>query len=105
MTAIRVVMNSSRFCFVLIFGCGLTLSMSCLAAQMPRQRPSVRMPAVVQRAAANSGERKFRENCGRCHSVPEELSPRVTGTVMRHMRVRASLSAADEQDILHYLSP
>jgi cytochrome c5 len=53
----------------------------------------------------NPGERKFRANCGRCHNAPEELSPRITGTVLRHMRVRASLSAEDERDILRYLAP
>jgi cytochrome c5 len=53
----------------------------------------------------NQGERKFRENCNRCHKAPDELSPRITGTVLLHMRVRASLSAADEKAILHYLAP
>lgn len=56
-------------------------------------------------AAQDPGERKFQENCGRCHTAPEQLSPRITGTVVRHMRVRALLSAEDERDILRYLSP
>jgi hypothetical protein len=51
------------------------------------------------------GERAFQANCGRCHKPPEQLSPRITGTVMRHMRVRATLSAADEKAILKYLAP
>ena len=51
------------------------------------------------------GERKFRENCSRCHNAPEELPVRVTGTVLLHMRVRASLSEADERAILRYLAP
>jgi hypothetical protein len=51
------------------------------------------------------GERAFHANCGRCHKPPEQLSPRITGTVVRHMRVRASLSAADEQAILKFLAP
>src|SRR5450755_4387427 len=53
----------------------------------------------------NPGERKFRQNCSRCHNAPEELHPRIAGTVLLHMRVRASLSAADERDILRYLAP
>lgn len=56
-------------------------------------------------AAQDPGERKFQANCSRCHNPPEQLSPRITGTVLRHMRVRASLSAQDEQDILRYLAP
>src|ERR1035437_1451158 len=51
------------------------------------------------------GERKFQENCGRCHKRPEELPTRITGTVLLHMRFRASLSAADQREILRYLAP
>jgi cytochrome c5 len=54
-------------------------------------------------APDDPGERKFRANCSRCHNAPEELSPRISGTVLLHMRVRASLSEADERAILHYL--
>jgi hypothetical protein len=48
---------------------------------------------------------KFRQNCSRCHNAPQELSPRISGTVVQHMRVRASLSEADAQAILLYLAP
>lgn len=51
------------------------------------------------------GEQKFQQNCSRCHNAPQELSRRISGTVMMHMRARASLSAADEHAILHYLAP
>jgi cytochrome c5 len=51
------------------------------------------------------GQRKFDANCGRCHSFPEQLSPSLTGTVVRHMRVRANLSAEDAKDILRFLAP
>jgi cytochrome c5 len=54
---------------------------------------------------SSPGERAFRENCSRCHNPPEQLSPRITGTVLRHMRVRALLSPQDERDILKYLAP
>jgi cytochrome c5 len=56
-------------------------------------------------ASENRGEQKFRQNCSRCHNAPDELSPRIAGTVLMHMRVRASLSAVDERDILRYLAP
>jgi cytochrome c5 len=51
------------------------------------------------------GEKKFQENCSRCHNAPENLSPRISGTVIRHMRVRASISQKDAEAILHYLNP
>lgn len=56
-------------------------------------------------AASNPGERAFRANCGRCHNPPEQLSPRIAGTVLRHMRERALLSPQEERDILKYLAP
>lgn len=56
-------------------------------------------------AAQDPGERKFQANCSRCHDAPEQISPRIAGTVVRHMRVRALLSAEDERDILRYLAP
>lgn len=61
--------------------------------------------ATTKSAKQPDGGRKFDANCGRCHSAPEQLSPSLTGTVVRHMRVRASLSAQDEKDILKYLAP
>jgi cytochrome c5 len=51
------------------------------------------------------GEKAFQANCSRCHYAPEQLSPRIAGTVTQHMRVRASLSAKDTQAILQYLAP
>ena len=67
---------------------------------------SAKPPAKAENGKQqNVGERKFEANCSRCHSAPEQLSPSLTGTVVRHMRVRASLSAQDEKDILRYLAP
>ena len=65
--------------------------------------PAPQKPA----SAANSspGERVFRENCARCHDAPQGFSQQISGTVIRHMRVRASLSAQDEQDLLKFLNP
>jgi hypothetical protein len=53
----------------------------------------------------DAGQRKFEANCSRCHTAPDQLSPSLTGTVVRHMRVRANLSAQDERDILKFLAP
>jgi len=56
-------------------------------------------------AAADAGEKVFMANCARCHTPPMTLSPRVTGAVMQHMRVRARLSTKDQQLLLKYLAP
>lgn len=55
--------------------------------------------------AHNEGERVFAQNCSRCHAAPEGFSPRISGTIMRHMRVRASLSERDEKALLQFLNP
>lgn len=51
------------------------------------------------------GEKRFRENCGRCHMPPESLSPREVKAALQHMRVRAMLTPEDERLILKYLAP
>jgi cytochrome c5 len=68
------------------------------AAAKTAKKPDTTKPVDI-------GQRKFDANCGRCHSFPEQLSPSITGTVVRHMRVRANLSAEDEKDILRFLAP
>jgi cytochrome c5 len=73
-----------------------------------KQNPAKETAASAQpqpSAESDPGERKFQANCSRCHSAPEQISPRIAGTVVRHMRVRASLSAEDEKDILRFLAP
>ena len=65
-------------------------------------------PAATRKPPANkskSGEMIFRANCGRCHNAPEELSPREVRAVLRHMRVRANLSAEDERTLLQFMAP
>lgn len=53
----------------------------------------------------SAGELAFERNCSRCHQAPDQLSPRITGTVLMHMRTRANLSAADEKLIREFLAP
>ena len=95
--------------FVFLILCGAVVSFEGLIAQAqpgrPAQKKSTSQKPIAGTAVDGPGERKFQANCGRCHTAPEAISPRITGTVLRHMRVRASLSVEDEQDILHYLAP
>jgi mono/diheme cytochrome c family protein len=51
------------------------------------------------------GERIFKQQCSRCHTAPEGFSPRISGTIVRHMRVRASLSQHEEEELLHFFNP
>ena len=60
---------------------------------------------TANKDAAASGEQRFQANCGRCHMPPDSLSSREVKAVLQHMRVRAMLTAEDEQLILKYLAP
>ncbi len=62
--------------------------------------------APAKRAApTRTGEQVFAENCARCHQPPSTLAPRITETVIMHMRARARLTAGDEKLLLKYLAP
>jgi cytochrome c5 len=69
--------------------------------------PAATGPAHGQNAAsaADPGEKVFAANCARCHTPPMTMSPRVTGTIVIHMRTRARLSRKDEKLLLQYLAP
>src|SRR5580704_18440270 len=60
---------------------------------------------ILPFGAPDFGDRKFQENCSRCHTAPEQTSSHMVGTVVPHMRVRTSLSVEDEKDILRFLAP
>src|ERR1700760_3771018 len=91
-------------CGVVALNATLLLAQTTSSSTATKSKTSAKKP-TANTVSQNPGERKFQQNCGRCHSAPEELPPSITGTVVRHMRVRASLSAKDEQDILRYLAP
>jgi cytochrome c5 len=50
------------------------------------------------------GEKRFHSNCTRCHAAPTKFPPRMTATIMRHMRVRATITDEDMRLILHYMT-
>jgi cytochrome c5 len=92
-------------CFVLL--CGTLAAQVQPPSSVKAKQQSVKTAAAPSASptAQDPGERKFQANCSRCHTAPEQLSPGIAGTVVRHMRVRASLSVVDERDILRYLAP
>jgi cytochrome c5 len=62
-------------------------------------------PSASSQSQTHTGEQVFNANCSRCHNPPMILSPRITGTVIMHMRVRARLSQEDEKLLLKFLAP
>jgi len=50
------------------------------------------------------GEKRFRSNCGRCHLAPPKFPARMMSTIVRHMRVRATITDEDTRFILKYMT-
>jgi mono/diheme cytochrome c family protein len=50
------------------------------------------------------GEQRFRVNCGRCHAAPHKFPPRMMATIVRHMRVRATITDEDMRLVLYYMT-
>jgi mono/diheme cytochrome c family protein len=82
----------------------LAIQTGSLAAASPKPRTGEQDKAS-RPASPSQGERAFRQNCSRCHNAPESFPPQISGTIIRHMRVRANLSREDERAILKFLNP
>lgn len=64
------------------------------------------MSRVETRSAhIDRGQEVFLQNCRRCHDAPQAFPPQISATIIRHMRVRASLSDADESALLSFMNP
>ena len=83
------------------------LSMLYGMAQPPKKESS-NAPAVYNSAEIDAmridGEQRFRANCGRCHAAPHKFPPRMMSTIVRHMRVRATITDEDMRRILYYMT-
>jgi mono/diheme cytochrome c family protein len=73
--------------------------------QGARQQNSVAPQKPAPAANPDRGQQIFDQNCSRCHNPPEGFSPRISGAIALHMRVRANLSAEDYKALLHFLNP
>jgi mono/diheme cytochrome c family protein len=88
----------------------LALVSSVYAADAPRksesESASVSTPAARSDADAMriQGEQRFRANCSRCHAAPHKFPPRMMATIVRHMRVRATITDEDMRLVLFYMT-
>jgi cytochrome c5 len=62
-------------------------------------------PQKAQTAVVNRGQQIFDQNCSRCHNAPEGFSANISGTISKHMRVRAGLSNEDYEALLKFFNP
>ena len=85
----------------------LAIPLTPLAAKSSRKETAATAP-VVRASDADTmrvqGEQRFRTNCGRCHAAPQKFPPRSMATVLRHMRVRATLTDEDMRLVLFYMT-
>ncbi len=100
-------MNVRFQCKAVVLLCTLALT-SVLFAGAASAKKEASEAALVNSSDADGmrieGEKRFHANCGRCHAVPQKFPPRMMGTVLRHMRVRAMITKQDERLILFYMS-
>ena len=81
---------------------------SYVVAAAPSGRKESTVAPVIQTTDADTmrvqGEQRFRANCGRCHAAPQKFPPRMMKTVLRHMRVRATITDEDMRLVLFYMT-
>jgi mono/diheme cytochrome c family protein len=87
----------------------LVLTWTPVAGSSNKKEPVAATAAVAHSSAGAEtmraeGEQRFRANCGRCHAAPGKFPPRAMATVVRHMRVRATLTDEDMRLVLYYLT-
>ena len=82
------------------------ISLLCTAAYSPGNGPTTPVIQSGQQVAAMrlEGEKRFRANCGRCHAAPHKFPPRMMATIVRHMRVRATITDEDMRLVLFYMT-
>lgn len=93
---------------VTVLLCALTLA-SFVFAAVPSGRKDASSGAAIQHIADAdnmriAGEQRFHANCGRCHAAPQKFPPRMMATILRHMRVRATITDEDQRLILFYMT-
>jgi mono/diheme cytochrome c family protein len=100
-------MRSTRL--LLPAACGLAALLPLFAQSgapsSQRQHLHAAQTAQSKKDSTPDGQKLFRQNCARCHDAPQSFPPQITGTIVRHMRVRASLKAEDENALLQFMNP
>ena len=99
------------FFLALLFLCfGLALAASAKnGGSKDKGKDSSGATAAVSHTAQDDtmrleGEKRFHSNCARCHAAPPKFAPRVMATIVRHMRVRATITDEEARLILHYMT-
>jgi hypothetical protein len=98
---------------IFLFALPLLVGMSVLTRPVAAQgqskgpRATAPVPSISQLTADEiriEGEKRFQANCGRCHQSPHKFPPRMMATIVRHMRVRATITDEDMRLVLLYMT-
>ncbi len=98
----------SRRALFVVPACALAALLPLIAQKGPSPKSNAAHPETAQpaqKADEPEGQRIFRQNCARCHDAPQGFPAQVSGTVLRHMRIRASLSQKDEKALMQFMNP
>jgi hypothetical protein len=97
-----------RMSWLAILLCTLALASSVFAGSPSSRKDAAAAGVVTYNTDSDNlrlqGEQRFRANCGRCHAAPQKFPTRMMSTVLRHMRVRATITAEDQRLILLYMT-
>lgn len=103
-------MRVKAFAPAVLMGLAMLLALAAGAASNGKDKDKDKADAAAATATHSAqddsleGEKKFHANCNRCHVAPLKFSPRMAATIVRHMRVRATLTDEEAHLILHYLA-
>jgi mono/diheme cytochrome c family protein len=93
---------------VCVLAMGLFAYTALARAEGPSGNKDATTSTVVRSYDADAmrvqGELRYRANCGRCHAAPRKFPPRMMATVLRHMRVRATITDEDMKLVLFYMT-
>ncbi len=97
-----------RIALLIAIAVGSAVRAARARAEGPSGKKEASAPLVARSydadAMRDQGEKRFRSNCGRCHAAPQKFPPRMMATVLRHMRVRATITDDDMRLVLFYMS-
>ncbi len=97
-----------KLTIVMTYAFAAAMLSTTLAAQAPPSTATPMRPPAATHVAqqhVNEGQRIFEQNCSRCHNPPDGFSQHISGTVVRHMRVRANLSEHDMKVLMKFFHP
>lgn len=89
---------------LLMLAIGLALAAVAKTGDKDKDASAATAAAAQDDPMRLEGEKAYHANCGRCHMAPPKFAPRMMATIVRHMRVRATITDQEMRVILHYMT-